>query len=176
MAAAELQVRWSRWLRVMWWRPYFSDTNIHCRFFFFFLIKGNDLTSATSTTELCNLDLKTAQMSFLGGGSYTPAGKCSQLVDWYPNNSDNSSSSLAPAQLHARLAAQPPPVSSILHLRCTVARRDLTVFVACLLCEMYLPQTRRWSCGKSVRGTSVQRATTWRMRMDGSEAHQPSPH
>lgn len=123
---------------------------------------------------LCNLELKTALMSFLGGGSYTPAGKCSQLVDWYQNSSDNSSSSLAPAQLRARLAAQPPPVSSILYLRSALAKRDLTVFVACLFCEMHLPQTRRWSCGKSARGTSVQRATTWRMRMDGSEAHQPS--
>lgn len=72
---------------------------------------------------LCNLELKTAQIN-------TPARKCSQLVDWYHNNSDNSSSSLAPAQLLARLVAQPPPVSSILYLRSTVARRDLTVVVS----------------------------------------------
>lgn len=57
-----------------------------------FLIKGNDLTSGTSTTEprkiqciccLCNLELKSDQIHFFwgGGGFYAPAGKCSQLVD-----------------------------------------------------------------------------------------------
>lgn len=36
------------------------------------------------------------------------------------------------------------------------------------------PQTRRWSCGRSARGTSVRRATTWRMRTDGSGTPPPS--
>lgn len=103
------------------------------------------------------------------------AGKCSQLVDWYQRHQNlhrscHSSSSLAPAQLHARLAAQPP--ASILYLRFTVVSHDLTVFVWCF----HPSQTRRWSCGRSVSETSVQRATTWRMRTDEFETHRPSPH
>lgn len=120
---------------------------------------------------------KGAQMAF-SGGAYTAAGKCSQVVDWYQwhqnvHRSRHSSFPLAPAQLHARLAAQPP--ASILYVRFTVVSRDLTVCcVSVCVCLMYPSQTRQWSCGKSVRETSVRRATTWRMRTDGSETRRPS--
>ena len=77
---------------------------------------------------------KGAQMAF-SGRAYTAAGKCSQVVDWYQwhqnvHRSRHSSFPLAPAQLHARLAAQPP--ASILYVRFTVVSRDLTVCCVCL--------------------------------------------
>lgn len=106
------------------------------------------------------------------------AGKCSQLVDWYQwhqnlHSSHHSSSELALAQPHARLATQPP--ASFFHFTFAVASHVLSVFSVCVRL-IYLSQTRRWSCGRSVRETSVQRATTWKMRMDESEIRRPSPH
>lgn len=55
------------------------------------------------------------------GGAYSAAGKCSQLVDWYQNlhRSRHSSFSLAPAQLHARLAAQPPCIHLVSEIHCS---------------------------------------------------------
>lgn len=80
----------------------------------------NNLTAAaTSVTRPRRWDVtgvcvmanwKGAQMAF-SGGAYSAAGKCSQLVDWYQtlHRSRHSSFTLASAQLHARLAAHPPP-------------------------------------------------------------------
>lgn len=144
---------------------------------------GNNLTAAPilftrprrlNVTGVCVMQNWKAPRWLFQAERILQAGKCSQLVDWYQRHQNlhrscHSSCSLAPAQLHARLAAQPP--ASILYLRFTVVSHDLNAFVWCV----HPSQTRRWSCGRSASETSVQRATTWRMRTDGYVTHRLSP-
>lgn len=134
---------------------------------------------------LCDGELKRGPDGFFfeGGGlhAHSAAGKRRQLVDWYQNLHSGRHSFImlagccpATCQIGCPTPSTRIYPTSEMHYSELWSKRISANFNVCFFFCFCPPQTRRWSCGRSARETSVQRATTWRMRTDGSETPQPS--